>query len=248
MASDLEKSTLALQAEKEKVLVLLQLQRELTASVSHELRTPVATLSGYLESLQERWEAEPAEVVEHDLNVMAREADRLQTLLADLLTLSQAELNQLSLDLQPVLVQDLVCQVVDTVAGLAWERGRVQVVAEVEDGLPWIRADLHRLEQVLINLVQNALRYTPPGGVVAVAVSRAGAEMRLEVADTGAGVAAEDLEHIWQRFYRAGQDHGAGLGLALVKELTEAMGGRVSVESSPGQGSIFSIFLPFLST
>jgi signal transduction histidine kinase len=112
---------------------------------------------------------------------------------------------------------------------------------------------------VLVNLLRNAIRYTPPGGIVVVIATQTASELQVDVRDTGAGIHAEDLPHVWERFYRGGANgsglnneaengeasagSGAGLGLALVKELTEAMGGRVSVESKPGEGSCFSLYL-----
>jgi signal transduction histidine kinase len=248
MAADLERSTRELQAERDKVAALLQAQRELTAGVSHELRTPIATVKGYLDSLLQHWEARPPETLPHDLQVMAHEAERLEKLVEDLLTLSRAEVNQLSLELCPVVVKEVAGRVVSSLAPLAWASGRVQVVCEVAEGLPPVLADAGRLEQALLNLLHNAVRHTPPGGIVAVAAESGGDHVRLDVIDTGEGIPPDDLPFIWQRFYRAGNltpsgDNGVGLGLALVKELTEAMGGQVAVESTRGEGSRFSIYL-----
>jgi signal transduction histidine kinase len=119
------------------------------------------------------------------------------------------------------------------------------VLAELPSALPLAYFDGGRLEQVLSNLVQNAIRHTPPGGLVIVSAAAEPEYLRLEVRDTGEGIAAHDLPHIWQRFYRAaeGASGGAGLGLALVKELTEAMDGNVEVASTPGKGSVFLIRL-----
>jgi signal transduction histidine kinase len=136
---------------------------------------------------------------------------------------------------------------VEAVAPLAWRAGRVEVVADAPPGLPLAQADAERLEQVLSNLLRNGVRHTSPGGIVVAAVSADAEHVSIVVRDTGEGIAPEDLPHIWERFYR-GENHrssdgGAGLGLAIVKELTEAMGGTVAVESTPGQGSCFTIRL-----
>jgi signal transduction histidine kinase len=138
---------------------------------------------------------------------------------------------------------------VDALAPLAWRSGRVDVVAELPDNLPPARADEVRLEQVFSNLLRNAIRHTPPGGIVAVVAVAEEAAIRIEVRDTGEGIAAEDLPHIWERFYRganarAHDRRGAGLGLALVKAYVEAMGGQVAVTSAPGEGSCFTLRLP----
>jgi signal transduction histidine kinase len=243
MAADLWVSTRSLQEERDKVTQLLRMQRELTASVSHELRTPAATLSGYLEAMQRSWRNQAPEEVDHDLMILSHEADRLKAILNDLLTLSQAEVNQLSLDLQMVQLQETAARVVDASAGLAWRSKRVQVITELEPDLPEVKADPIRIEQVITNLVHNAIRHTPPGGVVVVSACREEGAVRVEVLDTGDGIAPEQLHRIWEKFYHT-PDGGAGLGLALVKELTEAMGGAVEVESTLQQGSCFRIRLP----
>jgi len=132
---------------------------------------------------------------------------------------------------------------------LAWQGGKVEVVAQVAPDHPLALADARRLEQVLQNLLHNAIRHTPPGGIVAVVVAAESAALVVQVRDTGEGIAAADLPHIWERFYRA--DHarqrvgsGTGLGLALVRALTEAMGGTVAVDSVRGDGACFTLRLP----
>jgi signal transduction histidine kinase len=243
MAADLERSTRALQAERDKVTALLTAQRELTASVSHELRTPISTLTGYLEYVDQHLEDRPLEATRQDLKVAGREAERLKSILNDLLLLSQAEVNQLSLNMEAVCVETVAQRAADSVTRLAWESKRIKVALDVEAGLPPVWADALRLEQVLLNLLHNALRHTGPGGLVSLMLSRTGEHVQIEVADSGDGIAAEDLPHIWDRFYRA-KSAGAGLGLALVKELVEAMRGSVCVESIPGSGSSFRVVLP----
>ncbi|MDP9366288.1 MAG: ATP-binding protein, partial [Chloroflexota bacterium] len=123
------------------------------------------------------------------------------------------------------------------------------VLAEAPSDLPPVLADPDRLEQAVRNLVANAVRHTPPGGVVLLSAAPDQESILIQVKDTGEGIATEDLPHVWERFYRAGAARdrdggGAGLGLALVKELTEAMGGSVAAESTPGAGSCFSLRLP----
>lgn len=245
MACDLQEATGELQAERDRVAGLLRTQRELTASVSHELRTPVATMRGYLDALQERLQDSPEEQ-RQDLDTVSRELDRLQTLIEDLFALSRAEVGQLALRIGPVSIGELVPTVVGTVAPLAWNSSRVQVLAELPLDLPSVQADPGRLEQILSNLLHNAVRHTPPGGLVAVTAAVEGNEVRLDVSDTGEGIPPEDLPHVWERFFQSNGSRpngSAGLGLALVKELTEAMGGRVGVESHPGEGSRFSVWL-----
>jgi signal transduction histidine kinase len=262
MAAALEQAMSDLQAERDKVTALLEARRQLVAGVSHELRTPLATMRGYLESLQERIEREvteasgdkdTSETLHHDLNVIESELSRLQTLIDDLFTLSRAEVDGLTLNPGPVDVAALVQQRVDAVAPLAWSRDRVQVIAEIRPELPPALADAGRVDQILVNLLRNGLRHTPPGGIIAVSAQAAAGGVTVRVCDTGEGIPAEELDHIWERFYRgtearARDAHGAGLGLALVKELAEAMGGHVTVESEVGAGSCFAVWLPITAS
>jgi signal transduction histidine kinase len=244
----------------------------------------VATLRGYLESTLEHWDGAPPrdqrQDLRRDLQVMAGETERLQGLIEDLFALSRAEVGRLPLDIGPTDVGALLRRSAAAAARLAWERGRVEVLAEVPPALPAARADAGRLEQAVRNLVANAVRHTPPGGLVLLLTAEAVAGgVAVQVKDTGEGIAPKDLPHIWERFYRSstarerdpgdgggvgtetggsgaggnanrrngtahGAPGGAGLGLALVKEVIEAMGGSVGVDSTVGQGSTFTLRLP----
>jgi signal transduction histidine kinase len=248
MADDLGQTVGELQAERDKVTSLLQSRRDLIANVSHELRTPVATIRGYLESALASRDEEPSKL-QHDLEVMEREVGHLQMLIEDLFTLSRAEVGELVLAREPVDVGAIIHRMVDTVAPLAWQAGRVEVVAQVPLDLPSALADGRRLEQVLSNLLHNGVRHTPPGGIVVVIAAADEDSVCIEVRDTGEGIPPEEVPYVWERFYRgesarAEDSRGAGLGLALVKELTEAMGGAVEVESVVGEGSCFTLRLP----
>jgi signal transduction histidine kinase len=248
MAADLEAATGELQAERDKIVALLEARRALMANVSHELRTPVATLRGYLEAASAGADGVPAGL-RRDLEVMAGEVERLQKLIDDLFTLARAEVEGLSLRLEPTDVAPLVRNRVAALAPLAWQTGRVEVVAEVPPEPQVAHVDPDRLEQVLVNLLRNGVRHTPPGGIVAVVVIGEADHVRVDVRDTGAGIPAEELDRVWERFYRGAEaqvrdGRGAGLGLALVKELTEAMGGTVALESAAGEGSRFTLRLP----
>jgi signal transduction histidine kinase len=271
MAADLEATLQSLQGERDRVAGLLEARRQLVAGVSHELRTPVATIRGYLESARRR-AAVPA-ALRPDLLTMEHEVVRLQRLIEDLFTLSRAEVGRLELRPAPTDVAVVVRDLVATVAPLAWSRRRVRVLAETPSDLPPACADAQRLEQIVSNLLGNAVRHTPPGGLVAAVVAAQADGVCVEVRDTGEGIAPEHLPHVFERFYRkpaaaAGEHDGAlaaggvgvdvddgldgsvdgrdgvGLGLALVKELTEAMGGTVAAASTPGEGSCFTVRLP----
>jgi signal transduction histidine kinase len=250
MAAELERAVRDLQAERDTVATLLRNRRELVASVSHELRTPIATLRGYLESSRAHWDedAVPPPSLQRDLEVMERETIHLHALVDDLFALSRAEVGRLELHAAPTDALAAARRVTEAMAPLAWRSSRVALVADGPDGLPFALVDPARLEQVLRNLLHNAVRHTGPGGIVAVRAEAEAEAVVLRVKDTGEGIAAEELPHIFERFYRGenrrARSSGAGLGLALAKELTEAMGGSIGAESVPGEGSCFMLRLP----
>jgi signal transduction histidine kinase len=242
MADELAQTLHDLAVQRDTVSQLLQARRELVASVSHELRTPVATLRALLESAAE---GEGGGSQQGDLALARDEVLRLQALIDDLFALSRAEAGRLALDCRPTDLAPVIRRSVAALAPLAWKSGRVEVVADLPVDLPPACVDEARLQQVLANLLRNGIRHTPPGGIVAVGARPEAGSIVVEVRDTGTGITPEDLPRIWDRFYRGqGASGGAGLGLALVKELVEAMGGSVAVESIVGQGSYFTIRLP----
>ena len=248
MAETLEQALTDLQAERDAVAELLESRRMLFAGISHELRTPVATLRSYLEASRRQ----VGEDQQADLAIMEREVLRLQRMIDDVFTLARTDVDQLRIDSQPVEPGALAARTVQAIKWQAWQAKKVDIVLEHQPSLPLIRVDETRLEQIMYNLLRNAVRHTPPGGLVSVVVMPEADMVRINVRDTGSGIADVDLPHIWERFYRADavraeDQDGSGLGLALVKELTEAMGGRVGVETSPGEGSCFCVWLPRVS-
>jgi signal transduction histidine kinase len=246
MADDLEHTMSQLRAERDRVAGLLDERRQLVANASHELRTPVATVRGYLDAAIARPESVPDDL-RSDLEIMERELSRLQQLIEDLFALSRAAVGRLTLRQEPVDPGVVVRRVVDVVGPLAWRQRRVQVIADVAPDAAWVLADQQRLDQIVSNLIGNAIRHTPPGGLVAAAISAESGLVRLDVRDTGEGIQPEDLPHVFEPFFRGRSTYGeggAGLGLALVKDLAEAMGGSVSVESTAGEGSCFTVRLP----
>ncbi len=237
-----ERTMWAVQEERDRIAALLESRRQLVATLAHDLRTPVAIMRGHLEL------AQTPEVLISPVSgeVMLQELDRLGRLLDDLFTLSRLEVAQLPLALAPVEIVALARRAVTAMGTPAWQQGKVQVVLRAAESEAWVLADEQRVLQVLMNLLHNGVRHTLPGGVVEVGVEIGAEAVVIRVRDTGEGIHSDDLPRIWERFYR-GQSRaggGAGLGLAVVKELTEAMGGRVAVESAPGEGSCFSLTLP----
>ncbi len=247
MATDLQRTLHELQEQRDNVAKLLDERRELIANVSHELRTPVATLRGYLETMLIHWDGISRPDIHRDLRVMEDETVRLHGLVEDLFTLSRAEVGKLELQCAPTDVSELVRRIVDATAPLAWRSSKIEVVADIPDCLPAVLVDAKCLEQILYNLLHNGVRHTSPGGIVAVMIMAENNTVAFQVRDTGEGIVADDLPYIWKRFYQSKSSRmggGTGLGLALVKEWTEAMDGTVSVESVPGEGSCFTVRLP----
>ena len=225
-------------------------RRELIMNVSHELRTPIASIQAHVDSLllpvAERPDAAESE---RRLRVTAAETRRLSDLIEDLLMLARADSHELKVSNRPIELAPIVEQVGLALAPLARAERSVTVSVEDIPAALWAVGDPDRLAQVLTNLVRNAINYTPEGGVVSVRVNDGSFEhVQIAVSDTGPGISAKDLEHIFERFYRADSSRardtgGFGLGLSIARELLEAMGGSLSATSQPGLGSTFWISL-----
>ena len=220
-------------------------QKEFVSNVSHELRNPLASVKAMVETL-EAGAVEEKEIAQDFLNRINQDIDRMNQLVEDLLELSRLESGQLTLRLARVDPAALVKEIRASFEGAAKEQN-IALEDDVPDGLPEIRADYDRLRQVLINLVENGLRFTQPGGTLTLVLARRGDSLEFQVRDTGVGIAAEHLPHIFERFYkveRSRRDRGTGLGLAIVQQIIEAHGGQVAVESREGLGSTFSFTVP----
>ncbi|QPC83714.1 HAMP domain-containing protein [Phototrophicus methaneseepsis] len=242
MMDELDTARQQLEAERDAVRQLLNSRRRLFADVSHELRTPVATIRGYLDSLN--IQANTAD----DIEIIKRETLRLQRLIDDVFTLARADVDQLQYSIQVMDITGILEHTKQAVRKQAWQSRKVDIVLDYTPQIPLVMVDEERLEQVLYNLLRNAVRHTPPGGFIRMIVSATAAHVRIDVQDTGEGIAAADLPYIWDRFYRAAETRahdpgGSGLGLALVKEMVEAMHGTVGVTSTVGRGSCFTIKL-----
>jgi signal transduction histidine kinase len=226
----------------------LAAKRELIANVSHELRTPLASISGHAESLLLLGEGTSEERRAESVSVLHREAGQLSRLVDDLFLLSTTESGGLPLTIRALDVGGILDEVTASFRPLARREGQVTIVSDVQAGLPPALGDRERIVQVLGNLVRNALRHTPEGGIVSLRAAQDSDLIRVTVEDTGTGIPPEQLARIFERFYRGDEARdrasgGAGLGLAIVRELVEAMGGSVSVESVAGEGSSFSFTL-----
>lgn len=226
---------------------LEEMRREFVANVSHELRTPLTYLQGYTEAILDGLAADPAEEKKY-LAIILDETLRLRRLVSDLLDLSRIEAGQLVLEKGEVDLAELCRQVADKVRPLAQEKG-IELELKVPADLPAAWGNADRLQQVLINLLDNALRHTPRGGKVSVSGEPRNGQLVLSVEDTGPGIPPEDLPYIFERFYKVEKARtrttaGTGIGLAIVKGVVEAHGGRVWAESTPGQGTTFTFTLP----
>ncbi len=221
------------------------LRQQLVADVAHELRTPLANIRGYLEAIEDG----VVSADEATLRILREEAAQLNALVDDLQELAQAEAGELRLARVPVSPRELVERATEAARPRAVERG-VSLVGEAAHELPPVAVDLQRIGQVLQNLLTNALRHTPAGGRVTISAALApDGRVALIVADTGSGIAPEDLPRIFERFYRADSARaratgGSGLGLTIARRLVEAHGGGIEVESSLGVGSRFTVLLP----
>ncbi|HEX6292517.1 MAG TPA: HAMP domain-containing sensor histidine kinase [Herpetosiphonaceae bacterium] len=217
----------------------------LIGDVAHELRTPLATIEGYTEGLLDGVVEPGAETwaLLHD------EVRRLRRLVQDLQEVSRAEAHRLPLHLRPAPPAQLVGQATALLAA-QFDEKQVVLRSEVPTGLPLVRCDADRMIQVLINLLGNALRHTPAGGSVGVHAERQDDTVVFHVADTGSGIAAEHLPHLFERFYRVDPARsralgGSGIGLTIARALVEAHGGQIWAASpGPGQGASFSFTLP----
>lgn len=221
-----------------------RLRRDLVANVSHELKTPISALQAHLENLLDGVEEPDRRAIE----VMLQQAERLSRLVDQLLDLSRLESGEVPLAREQVALAPLVSEVLSEVAVSRSDR-HVTVASEVPEDLPPVLGDRERIHQVLFNLLDNAVRFTPEGGKVTVSASRVDGRCAVRVTDTGPGIPEEHLPRLFERFYRADtarsrDDGGTGLGLAICRSVVEAHGGRIWAESEVGKGSVFTFELP----
>jgi len=241
-------------------------RRDFISNVSHELRTPLASLKALTETLQEGALEDPT-AAHRFLGRIQTEVDALTQMATELLELSRIESGQVPLELKALPPGQLLHSAADRMKTQA-ERAGLTLVENCPDGLPLIHADMPRLEQVLVNLIHNAVKFTPPGGEVTLTVSaplssphfpRNSAEnggteggrggVLFSVRDTGPGIPADDLPRIFERFYRVDRSRtggGTGLGLSIARHLVEAHGGRIWAESREGEGSTFFFSIPIV--
>ncbi|MCB0246391.1 MAG: HAMP domain-containing protein [Anaerolineae bacterium] len=229
----------------ERLDILFNTQQQLVADVSHELRTPLATIQGNLDLLR-RGAAKDPSMLQESMDAMNSEVARMSRLVRDLLLLAESDAGA-PLQLRPVELDTLLLEIYRE--GMLIANNRLKMRLGHEDQAV-IQGDPDRLKQLLLNLVNNAIAYTPDGGTVTLSLHRRPDNwVRVAVADTGVGIAPEDLPHIFDRFWRQDKARsrklgGSGLGLSIAKSIVEAHGGRISVESELGKGTTFEVLLP----
>jgi len=219
-------------------------RRDLVTNVSHELRTPIASLRALLDTLRDgAIDDQPAAV--HFMDLMDTEIDELTRMVESLLELARIESGQMPVRLEPTRVQDLIEPVVERLQPLA-QRGELTLQVQLAEGLPPVLADPDQVRLVVTNLVQNAIKFTPPGGRIVVEATRQGDVVNVSVQDTGVGIPVDQLPRVFERFYKGDASRasrGAGLGLAIAKHIVQAHGGEISASSTVGQGSVFRFTL-----
>lgn len=221
-------------------------RRELVANVSHDLRTPLASLQGYLETLRLKGTELGAEERRKYLETAHRHCLHLGRLVEELFDLARLEANEVQPVLEPFSLPELVQDVVHKFELRAGQRG-ISLQARHDADLPFVVGDIALIERALDNLLENSLRHTPSGGTVTVAVQPVGAALTVQISDTGSGIAAEELPHIFERFYQSDKSRaqgGAGLGLAIARRIVELHGRSIRAASALGRGTTFAFDLP----
>jgi len=226
---------------------LERVRKDFVANVSHELRTPLTSIKGYIEALIDGAKDDPQKCAEF-LVIIQKHADQLNALLTDLLQLSTIESGQYQWRRGSVSVSGLIEKAVHLLRPSAEKKNQALSVSSPE-GVGLVTGDADRLTEVFINLLDNAIKYTPERGTITIETESGESQVKISISDTGIGIPSKEMPRIFERFYRVDRARsremgGTGLGLAIVKHIVEAHGGRVAVESRMGQGSRFTVTLP----
>ena len=222
-------------------------RREFVANVSHELRTPLTNVRGYAETLMS------ADDIDRDtqmrfLGVISSEADRMTRIVKDLLTLTRLDYNRMEMNMQLMDLRELGAKAAQAMEGQARSKD-LTLTCTLPEALPEVLGDAERIQQVIINIITNAIKYNKPHGSITITGGTEGDRVFLRVADTGIGVPKEDLPRLFERFYRVDkarsrESGGTGLGLAIAKQIVESHGGTIGFDSEYGKGSVVTLYLP----
>jgi len=223
------------------------MRKDFVANVSHELKTPITSIKGFAETLLDGG-IEDKETTREFLSIIHQEGNRMQELIDDLLALSRLEKEDPTLHYEDINVSELVKDAVLTLGQQA-EQKKLNLTVENDQRDIWLEADLPRVKQIVINLIDNAINYTPDNGDITVSVARKGDYVHFAVADTGIGIDEESLPRIFERFYRVDKARsrntgGTGLGLAIVKHIVEAHKGKITIDSEINKGTTIHVYLP----
>jgi two-component system phosphate regulon sensor histidine kinase PhoR len=238
---------------------LEKIRKDFVANVSHELRTPLTSIKGYVEALLDGAKDDPVASTKF-LDIILKQSDRLNLIIEDLLELSKIESGGISFKEEPIELKSLVERVLSVVKPIA-DKNRHRLTTAIDPGLPAVAGDEGRLVQVLTNLLDNAIKYTPEGGTITIGATLVpplgkteflASAVDISVADTGIGIPEQDRPRVFERFYRVDKARsrelgGTGLGLAIVKHIVEGHGGQVWVEANHPRGSRFVVRL-FINT
>jgi signal transduction histidine kinase len=240
-----------LEASFAKQRELEQARKDLMTAVSHDLRTPLASIRAMVESMNDGVVSDP-QTMRRYLRTTQSEVERLGQLVDDLFELSQMDAGQLQLHVEEASLDEVIAETLDGMAPQA-AASRLKLQGSIDSTLPPVVMDPRRVQRVLYNLVQNAIRHTPPDGTILIRAADAGKEVMVSVADTGEGIPSEELPKLFERFHRADKarsrsNGGSGLGLSIAKGIVEAHGGRIWAESTPGEGATFTFTLPKAET
>jgi two-component system phosphate regulon sensor histidine kinase PhoR len=232
--------------ELDRLRSLDKLKSDFVSTVSHELRSPLATMKAYIDTLINRVDPDDAENRNLFLKTIETEAERLSCLVNDMLDIARIESGRIQMEFTRMQVNEII-ENVGKLCRMQTDRHRIEW--EIREGLPRINIDKDRMTQILHNLVNNAVKYSPEGGDIRILAYEDQSAVRIEVSDQGLGIKPEDLKHLFEKFYRVNSQQtsnigGTGLGLAIVQKLVELHGGKIEVESEFGKGSTFRIILP----
>ena len=223
-------------------------QREFVANVSHELKTPLTSIQGFAQALKDGT-AETPSSREHAADVILNESERMHQLVLDLLDLAKLDAGTADIQRIPVKLKKIFTELLEKLKPLIKKKGIS--IDYIPVPLPTIQGDPDRLHQAFSNLLDNAIKFTPQGGSILLECRSANDEIEVIIKDEGKGIPEKELPHIFERFYqgdpsrKGGEEHGTGLGLAITSEIIQAHNGKIDVSSIPGEGSTFTVRLPF---
>ena len=226
---------------------LEEIRKDFVANVSHELRTPISSIKGYAETLLDG-KVDNAEHLKEFLNIIYQDSNRLASLIDDILDLSRIESGKMSMEFGPVDISPIVNRCINILDKAAKDKS-ISVILNIPGKLSKVTGDNNRLSQVILNLLDNAIKYTPEGRSITISAACKEGAVQVDVSDTGIGISEKDLPRIFERFYRVDKARsrelgGTGLGLSIVKHIVQAHNGQVWVRSTLGQGSTFSFTIP----